>query len=251
MYSLKINFLALAVIFSLGQLSIAMEEEIDGKLHDSINAEFQCSICIETITPEQSEGVIVLMCSHYFHNDCLNGWRSRKDTCPNCRNKAIRAFRTFNDLIADGMLRKISLENLKMGQELNSAHDCIISLEGNLKENEAAKNKLKNDYKKKKDKKLKKITDERDQQVIQLKMELEQDREINCKINEQHFQEMQTLKIKYYGVLAAYSKKKSEELKKRKKEKRIPRLRCQKKDEEAYMAFLKKMNVQPGNTKKK
>ena len=40
-----------------------------------------CSICLEQINKEKHE----LKCGHCFHDECIETWLDKNDTCPYCR----------------------------------------------------------------------------------------------------------------------------------------------------------------------
>ena len=40
----------------------------------------ECSICLE------NNADVELSCSHFFHSECLNRWKSIRNCCPNCRS---------------------------------------------------------------------------------------------------------------------------------------------------------------------
>ncbi len=42
-----------------------------------------CSICLEE--KEGKKFDMETKCGHYFHQNCLNSWTDKKNTCPNCR----------------------------------------------------------------------------------------------------------------------------------------------------------------------
>lgn len=44
----------------------------------------ECVICQEELLV--SEGIKVLDCGHSFHKECIDKWRSMKNSCPSCRN---------------------------------------------------------------------------------------------------------------------------------------------------------------------
>lgn len=46
-------------------------------------SENQCSICCESIS--QFDLIRYLKCLHYFHDNCINDWLKKGDTCPICR----------------------------------------------------------------------------------------------------------------------------------------------------------------------
>ena len=41
-----------------------------------------CTICLEEFI--QQENVIILKCTHVFHEECINEWLEKKPSCPNC-----------------------------------------------------------------------------------------------------------------------------------------------------------------------
>jgi len=43
----------------------------------------ECSICYE----ELNENIIVLICGHSYHNECINKWIIEKKNCPYCREQ--------------------------------------------------------------------------------------------------------------------------------------------------------------------
>ena len=45
-----------------------------------------CSICLEEI---QLYPITKLNCSHYFHLNCINLWKEKKNICPICRKQII------------------------------------------------------------------------------------------------------------------------------------------------------------------
>jgi hypothetical protein len=44
-----------------------------------------CVICLSNY--ELNEKVIILPCTHIFHNHCLKSWFRNQDTCPICKFK--------------------------------------------------------------------------------------------------------------------------------------------------------------------
>lgn len=50
---------------------------------DDESEETDCSICREEVTQETGGH---LKCGHVYHNNCINEWRSRNNTCPLCRS---------------------------------------------------------------------------------------------------------------------------------------------------------------------
>jgi len=42
----------------------------------------ECSICLSDILLKEAKTTI---CSHIFHNECLNQWLSTNNNCPLCR----------------------------------------------------------------------------------------------------------------------------------------------------------------------
>mmetsp|Transcript_17548 Transcript_17548/g.41323 ORF Transcript_17548/g.41323 Transcript_17548/m.41323 type:complete len:513 (+) Transcript_17548:3-1541(+) len=49
------------------------------------SAEAMCAICMVEI--DADEEVLVLPCSHHFHEECASGWLHRNTSCPNCRHQ--------------------------------------------------------------------------------------------------------------------------------------------------------------------
>tara|TARA_B110000858_G_scaffold185970_1_gene228650 strand:- start:4 stop:564 length:561 start_codon:yes stop_codon:yes gene_type:complete len=45
----------------------------------------ECSICLEKL--EKNNSVVILECSHKFHDKCIKNWMKIKKTCPICRKK--------------------------------------------------------------------------------------------------------------------------------------------------------------------
>jgi len=58
------------------------EIEIKSAILKKLSGE-SCSICLETI----SEEIFCIGCKHEFHNECLELWLRRSNTCPLCRNE--------------------------------------------------------------------------------------------------------------------------------------------------------------------
>ena len=44
-----------------------------------------CIICLNNM--EANEIVIILPCTHIFHEDCITKWLKNKSTCPICQNE--------------------------------------------------------------------------------------------------------------------------------------------------------------------
>lgn len=57
-----------------GKKQLTQNEEHDN--HD-------CSICLETITDDESK----TPCNHHFHRTCITQWLNNHNTCPNCRHR--------------------------------------------------------------------------------------------------------------------------------------------------------------------
>ena len=55
-------------------------------LNDSYRFGRDCSICLEKLNKNK----VYLNCSHYFHKDCINKWKTRNNTCPICRTRIIQ-----------------------------------------------------------------------------------------------------------------------------------------------------------------
>ena len=55
-------------------------------LNDSYRFGRDCSICLEKLNKNK----VYLNCSHYFHKDCINNWKTRNNTCPICRTRIIQ-----------------------------------------------------------------------------------------------------------------------------------------------------------------
>ncbi len=44
-----------------------------------------CIICMKEY--EVTEKVLIIPCSHYYHNECINGWFKKSNKCPVCKFK--------------------------------------------------------------------------------------------------------------------------------------------------------------------
>ena len=55
----------------------------NSNLSDSYLYGRDCSICLEKLNKNK----VYLNCSHYFHKDCINKWKTRNNTCPICRTR--------------------------------------------------------------------------------------------------------------------------------------------------------------------
>lgn len=47
-----------------------------------------CAICLDSIVNGEDGydgGITKTHCLHYYHKDCLEAWKQRKDHCPLCR----------------------------------------------------------------------------------------------------------------------------------------------------------------------
>ncbi len=49
-----------------------------------------CTICM--CQYELTEEFMILPCLHRFHSECIKEWFSRKNTCPNCKDKVCEHF---------------------------------------------------------------------------------------------------------------------------------------------------------------
>lgn len=70
-----------------------------------------CPICMTTITPGTSR---TLECGHTFHKACLERWKRRSSTCPNCRapfDQLMYKVRIFIDPI--GYEREMTTSNIQ------------------------------------------------------------------------------------------------------------------------------------------
>lgn len=47
--------------------------------------EESCSICLGSFTEEEQVRRLPV-CSHVFHQECIDAWLERKRECPNCKN---------------------------------------------------------------------------------------------------------------------------------------------------------------------
>jgi hypothetical protein len=47
--------------------------------------EKECSICLSEF--EKESKVLLINCSHFFHNECIKEWSMYKQNCPICRKK--------------------------------------------------------------------------------------------------------------------------------------------------------------------
>lgn len=57
------------------------------KYTNVLNAESQCSICLDPLFSEiDHKNVIVLPCNHLFHQVCINNWHNQQQTCPICKD---------------------------------------------------------------------------------------------------------------------------------------------------------------------
>ena len=45
--------------------------------------EDKCSICMENIKGE----CYITPCNHKYHEECIDKWKERNNTCPMCREK--------------------------------------------------------------------------------------------------------------------------------------------------------------------
>ncbi len=64
----------------------------DDELKESKNYN-ECSICYN----ELKENLSKLQCGHIFHISCIDEWRKRYDTCPNCRKTIKNIYKKYND----------------------------------------------------------------------------------------------------------------------------------------------------------
>jgi len=67
-------------IFILMTGCYSMDDEYRNK---EITTLGKCSICVRKI--KQEENLERLECKHTFHTDCIQKWRTKQFTCPNCR----------------------------------------------------------------------------------------------------------------------------------------------------------------------
>lgn len=62
------------------------DNKIDIKISDFINQKrnnyIECVICLEEM--KYNEKLSIIMCSHIFHKDCLDKWKTKKRLCPLC-----------------------------------------------------------------------------------------------------------------------------------------------------------------------
>lgn len=56
------------------------------KIKDIINPHKNdtCSICLDIFNPEDSV-VLLVVCGHVFHENCIMDWLKKKYSCPNCK----------------------------------------------------------------------------------------------------------------------------------------------------------------------
>ena len=54
----------------------------EGQTRCHIHVNDACPICMNSMAPGSSR---TLECGHTFHTQCLDRWRRRASTCPNCR----------------------------------------------------------------------------------------------------------------------------------------------------------------------
>ncbi len=62
-----------------------IKEKEEGTYHKFINKSNNlndCSICLEKM--KLNEKLIILYCSHIFHEDCILSWFNKKKLCPLC-----------------------------------------------------------------------------------------------------------------------------------------------------------------------
>jgi len=67
-------------IFILMTGCYSMDDEYTNK---EITTLEKCSICVRKM--KQEENLERLQCKHVFHTDCIQKWRTKQFTCPNCR----------------------------------------------------------------------------------------------------------------------------------------------------------------------
>lgn len=95
----------------------------------NINLDYNtCTICLENLN--QGDIAIILHCNHIFHQDCINPWLKKDNSCPNCRVET--DFR-FNELSKENLEKQINrnLENIYFGN--NTAVDLSLIEKINVK----------------------------------------------------------------------------------------------------------------------
>lgn len=62
------------------------------------NLKEDCSICL--VEFQEKDLLLILKCSHFFHNECIMEWFQRSLSCPYCR-KEIRGFSPIKSFIVN------------------------------------------------------------------------------------------------------------------------------------------------------
>lgn len=52
-----------------------------------------CTVCM--CQYELAEEFMILPCLHRFHSECIKEWFSRRNTCPNCKDKVMEHFEGY------------------------------------------------------------------------------------------------------------------------------------------------------------
>ena len=63
-------------------------EDLIAELKKGEDENPNCAICLDGCIDGEDEndsGVVKTRCGHWFHKDCLEDWKARKDHCPLCR----------------------------------------------------------------------------------------------------------------------------------------------------------------------
>ena len=76
-------------------VDMTREAKLDGtypttriyKKDSHINTNEKCSICLEKFKLNE-ECIILKLCNHGFHKDCVGGWLKQHNSCPLCRQPA-------------------------------------------------------------------------------------------------------------------------------------------------------------------
>lgn len=92
----------------------------------------ECSICLDELTPPSKSPITSAACGHLFHKNCITGWLTNVNNCPQCRapcdRKQLRE--VFFNNFADR--RNSEIFNLTIVKDMNELQNQLLTEQDTL-----------------------------------------------------------------------------------------------------------------------